>query len=95
MPWRAYQSCVTGWLADARKGRRGFGFRVSGFEFEVGRILPLGGVTLVRVGKPAVITGGDLAAFVFRNVAAGRKQVKRHWKKLNSAVDKAQAKVAD
>jgi hypothetical protein len=22
MPWRAYQSCVTGWPADARSGRR-------------------------------------------------------------------------
>src|SRR5207247_9434744 len=22
MPWRAYQSCVTGWPAEARKGRR-------------------------------------------------------------------------
>src|SRR5438094_7725931 len=32
MPWRAYQSWVTGWPADARNERRGFRFRVSSLK---------------------------------------------------------------
>ena len=75
MPCRAYQSCVTGWPALARSGRRRWPFRPGNSTRRLR--LRLAGEFGVFAGEVAVVLRLHFAAVVFLDVAALRIHSRR------------------